>query len=203
MNATPIFSDKMEYVVISPYWNIPPGILKEEIAPRIMEDPGYLARNNMEVITRKGAVVSPSSVDWSLAGTEGFEYIVRKRPGPNNDLGNVKFIFPNVDNIYLHDTPRDELFSQEQRGFSHGCVRVERPIELAVALLKDVPGSWNRSKIMQQVSTRQEKYIPLKEKLPVYLVYFTAWADENGNAHFREDLYGHDSLLKQKYFSRL
>ena len=203
MNATPIFSDKMEYVVISPYWNIPPGILKEEIAPRIMEDPGYLARNNMEVITRKGAVVSPSSVDWSLAGTEGFEYIVRKRPGPNNDLGNVKFIFPNVDNIYLHDTPRDELFSQEQRGFSHGCVRVERPIELAVALLQDVPGSWNRSKIMQQVSTQQEKYVPLKEKLPVYLVYFTAWADGNGNAHFREDLYGHDSLLKQKYFSKL
>lgn len=203
MNATPIFSDKMEYVVISPYWNIPPNILREEIAPKIMEDPGYLERNDMEVITHKGAVVSASSVDWSGAGTEGFGYIVRKRPGPNNDLGNVKFIFPNVDNIYLHDTPRDELFSQAKRGFSHGCVRVEKPIELAETLLKDVPGSWNRSKIMQQVSTQKEKYVPLKAKLPVYLVYFTAWADSNGNAHFREDLYGHDQTLKQQYFSKL
>lgn len=203
MNATPIFSDRMEYVVVAPYWNIPPNILRDEIAPKVAADPGYLERNDMEVITEKGTVVSPSSVDWSGAGTDGFGYIVRKRPGPNNDLGNVKFIFPNVDNIYLHDTPRDELFSQAKRGFSHGCVRVEKPLELAEELLKDVPGGWNRSKIMQQVSTQKEKYIPLKAKLPVYLVYFTAWADSNGNVSFREDIYGHDRTLKQKYFSKL
>lgn len=203
MNATPIFSDKMEYVVISPYWNVPPNILREEIAPKVMDDPGYLERNNMEVITAKGAVVNPSSVDWSGAGSDGFKYIVRKRPGPTNDLGNVKFIFPNVDNIYLHDTPRDELFSQTKRGFSHGCVRVEKPLELAETLLEDVPGGWNRSKIMQQVSTRKEKYVPLKAKLPVYLVYFTAWADSNGNVYFRDDLYGHDKTLRQQYFSKL
>jgi murein L,D-transpeptidase YcbB/YkuD len=203
MNATPIFSDKMEYVVISPYWNVPPNILREEIAPKVAADPGYLERNDMEVITHKGAVVSPSSVDWSGAGTDGFGYIVRKRPGPKNDLGNVKFIFPNVDNIYLHDTPRDELFSQAKRGFSHGCVRVEKPIELAETLLRDVPGGWDRSKIMQQVSTQKEKYVPLKAKLPVYLVYFTASADAKGNVSFREDIYGHDRTLKQQYFSQL
>lgn len=203
LNATPVFSDKLEYVVIAPYWNVPPNILREEIVPKIASDPGYLERNDMEVINSKGTVVSPSSVDWSRAGSEGFGYVVRKRPGPKNDLGNVKFIFPNVDNIYLHDTPRDELFNQDKRGFSHGCVRVEKPLELAETLLKDVPGNWNTSKIMSQVGTGKEKYVTLKEKLPVYLVYFTAWADEDGNTSFREDLYGHDQTLKQQYFSKL
>ena len=202
MNATPIFSDKLEYVVLSPYWNIPPGILKEEIAPKVMSDPGFLDRMDMEVVTNKGAVVSPSSVDWSQAGTDGFEYIVRRRPGPKNDLGDVKFIFPNVDNIYLHDTPHDELFNQSKRGFSHGCVRVEEPIKLATYLLRNVPG-WDRGNIMQQISTREEKYVPVKEKLPVYLVYFTAKADANGNVQFFEDIYGHDSQLESMYFSRL
>jgi L,D-transpeptidase YcbB len=202
MNATPIFSDKLEHVVLSPYWNIPPGILKEEIAPRVMSDPGYLDRMNIEVVTNKGTPVSPSSVDWSQAGSDGFGYVVRKRPGPKNDLGDVKFIFPNVDNIYLHDTPHDELFSQSKRGFSHGCVRVERPIELATYLLRDVPG-WNRSNIMRQISTRNEKYVPVKEKLPVYLVYFTAKADATGNVQFYEDIYGHDDQLASMYFSRL
>lgn len=201
MNATPIFSDKLEYVVLSPYWNIPPNILREEIAPQVMSDPGFLDRLDMEVVTNKGEHVSPSSVDWSQAGTEGFDYIVRRRPGPNNDLGEVKFIFPNVDNIYLHDTPHDELFNQSQRGFSHGCVRVERPIELATYLLKNV--GWDRSEIMSQINTRQEKYVKVKEKLPVYLVYFTAKADANGNVQFYEDIYDHDTKLASMYFSRL
>jgi L,D-transpeptidase YcbB len=201
MHETPIFSDKMEYVVLSPYWNVPPNILREEIAPKVMADPGWLERMDMEVITGKGAVVDPSSVDWSSAGSNGFKYIVRKRPSPKNDLGDVKFIFPNTSNVYLHDTPHDELFSQAKRGFSHGCVRVERPIELAEYLLKN--RGYNRSKIMQQVNTRQEKFVPLKEKLPVYLVYFTAAADENGRVKFYDDIYGHDSRLAKMYFSKL
>lgn len=202
MHATPIFSDKLEHVVIAPYWNIPPNILRDEIVPRVVSDPGYLDRMNIEVVTNKGAPVDPSSVDWSQAGSEGFGYVVRKRPGPKNDLGNVKFIFPNVDNIYLHDTPNDELFSQASRGFSHGCVRVEEPIKLAEYLLRNVPG-WDRNSIMRQVSTGKERYVPVKEKLPVYLVYFTAKADENGNVQFFEDIYGHDSELASMYFSRL
>lgn len=203
MNSTPVFSDMMEYVVIAPYWNIPPGILKNEIAPKIESDNSYLERSNMEVVTNKGEPVDPSSVDWSEAGSPGFKYIVRKKPGPKNDLGDVKFIFPNVDNIYLHDTPNDELFSQAKRGFSHGCVRVERPIELAEYLLRNVPGGWNREKINQQVSTQKEKFVPLKAKLPVYLVYFTASADAKGNVSFFEDIYGHDKTLEKMYFSKL
>lgn len=202
MHATPVFSDKLEHVVLSPYWNVPPGILKEEIAPKVMSDPGYLDRTNMEVVTFKGEPVNPGSVDWTQAGNEGFNYIVRKKPGPKNDLGDVKFIFPNEDNIYLHDTPHDELFSQASRGFSHGCVRVEEPIKLAEYLLRDIPG-WNRDNIMRQISTRNEKYVPVKEKLPVYLVYFTAKADANGNVQFFEDIYGHDKELASMYFSRL
>lgn len=203
LNSTPVFSDKMEYVVLSPYWNVPPNILKKEIAPHVMKDPTYLDRLDMEVITYKGERVSPYSIDWSTAGDRDFKYIVRRRPGPKNDLGGVKFIFPNSDNIYLHDTPQDELFSQAKRGFSHGCVRVEEPIKLAEHLLKDVRGNWTRSRILKQISSRQELHVPLKAKLPVYLVYFTAWADAEGNAHFREDIYGHDKVLKKRYFTKI
>jgi murein L,D-transpeptidase YcbB/YkuD len=202
LHETPIFSDRLENVVLSPYWNIPPDILKEEIAPKAMSDPGFLDRLDMEVITQKGAPVSAESVDWSQAGTDGFEYVVRRRPGPKNDLGDVKFIFPNDNNVYLHDTPHDELFSQAKRGFSHGCVRVERPIELATYLLRDVSG-WDKSRIMQQISTREEKHVPVKQKLPIYLVYFTASADANGNVQFFEDIYGHDQKLASMYFSKL
>lgn len=202
MHSTPIFSDKLEHVVLSPYWNIPPGILKDEIAPKAASDPGFLDRMDMEVVTHKGVQVDPSSVDWSTAGTGNFKYIVRRRPGPKNDLGDVKFIFPNENNVYLHDTPHDELFSQSKRDFSHGCVRVEEPIKLAEYLLRKVPG-WDRQSIMRQVNTRKEKYVAVKEKLPVYLVYFTAVADENGTVQFYNDIYGHDKSLAAKYFSKL
>ncbi|HEY0899657.1 MAG TPA: L,D-transpeptidase family protein [Sphingobacteriaceae bacterium] len=204
LNNTPIFSDKMEYVVLSPYWNIPQSILSKEIAPKLISDPGYLERLDMEVIDAKKNLIDPYSVDWSTAGDKGFKYIVRRRPGPRNDLGDVKFIFPNVDDIYLHDTPNDELFNQTKRGFSHGCVRVEEPVKLAEYLLKNAKGgSWDRASIMRQINSRQEKFVPLKEKLPVYLVYFTAWADASGNVHFRDDIYGHDKVLKKQYFSRI
>lgn len=202
MHSTPIFSDKLEHVVLSPYWNIPPGILKDEIAPKVAADPGFLDRMDMEVITYKGDQVDPGSIDWSTAGTNDFKYVVRRRPGPKNDLGDVKFIFPNENNVYLHDTPNDELFSQSKRDFSHGCVRVEEPIKLAEYLLRNVSG-WDRQSIMRQVSTRKEKHVPVKEKLPVYLVYFTAKADANGNVQFYNDIYGHDKTLAAKYFSKL
>ncbi len=202
LHETPIFSDRLENVVLSPYWNIPPGILKDEIVPKVTSDPGFLDRMDMEIVTHKGAAVDAASVDWSQAGNDDFQYIVRRRPGPKNDLGDVKFIFPNDNNVYLHDTPHDELFSQSKRGFSHGCVRVERPLELATYLLRDVSG-WDKGRIMQQISTREEKYVKVKQKLPIYLVYFTSAADANGNVQFFEDIYGHDQKLASMYFSKL
>ncbi|MDP3469987.1 MAG: L,D-transpeptidase family protein [Daejeonella sp.] len=201
LNSTPIFSDKMENVVMAPYWNVPASIVKDELGPKIANDPGYLERMNMELIDSKGNQVNPSGINWSAITRDNWKYILRRKPGPKNDLGDVKFIFPNTNDIYLHDTPHDELFSQTKRNFSHGCVRVEKPLELAEYLLR--PVGWDMNKIQSTIAQGQEKQVKLKEVLPVYLVYFTAWADESGNVHFRDDIYGHDKALAQQYFNEV
>jgi murein L,D-transpeptidase YcbB/YkuD len=201
LNSTPIFSDKMENVVLAPYWNVPASIVRDELGAKIAADPGYLDRANMELVDYKGNPVSTSGIDWGSITRENWKYILRKKPGPKNDLGDVKFIFPNTNDIYLHDTPHDELFSQTKRNFSHGCVRVERPLELAEYLLR--PVGWNMSKIQSTIAGGVEKHVKLKQVLPVYLVYFTAWADESGNVHFRDDIYGHDRTLAQQYFNEV
>lgn len=200
LNSTPIFSDKLETVVLSPYWNVPVSIIEKELGPKLIGNPSYLDHLDMEVVNTKGEQVSPSSIDWGSVNASNWKHILRRRPGPKNDLGDVKFIFPNTNDIYLHDTPHDELFSQAKRGFSHGCVRVEKPIDLAEYLLRN-SGNWSRSEILNTISLRKEKHVKLKEVLPVYLVYFTAWADDNGQVHFRDDIYGHDKTLGQQFFN--
>ncbi len=200
MNSTPVFSDKMEYVVLSPYWNVPVSIIMNEIGPKVAANSAYLDRLDMEVIDSKGEVINPSSIDWNSITEENWTYTLRRRPGPKNDLGDVKFIFPNSKDIYLHDTPHNELFSQEKRGFSHGCVRVEKPLELAEYLLKEV--GWTSKEIKAAIAERKEKQVKLKTDLPVYLVYFTAWADDDGTVHFRDDIYGHDKTLAEKLISQ-
>ncbi|MBF9222294.1 L,D-transpeptidase family protein [Hymenobacter ruricola] len=203
LHETPIFSDKMEYVVLAPYWNVPFSIIQNELRGKLTADPvGTLDRLDMEVVKgvgRKAKVIDPTSVDWANVTQETFKYTLRRRPGPDNDLGDVKFIFPNSNDIYLHDTPHDALFSQSARSFSHGCVRVKEPIKLATYLLKNKPG-WDQQTILDTIATHREKYISMKEKLPVYLVYFTAWADAAGHPHFRDDIYGHDKALAKEYF---
>ncbi len=199
INSTPVFSDRMEYIVLSPYWNVPFSIIKEELAPKIAANLSYLDRLDMEVVNAKGEQIDPSSINWNGLTENSWEYTLRRRPGPKNDLGDVKFIFPNSKDIYLHDTPHDELFSQTKRGFSHGCVRVEKPIELADYLLRNSEG-WSRKRLLSTISERKEKQVKLPKPLPVYLVYFTAWADENGKIHFRDDIYGHDKTLEEHYF---
>jgi len=203
LTATPVFSDKMEYVVLAPYWNVPYSIIDKELRSKLVANPGYLDHLDMEVVKgygRKATVVDPSTIDWANVTQDNFKYTVRRRPGPKNDLGDVKFIFPNSNDIYLHDTPHDELFSQTKRSFSHGCVRVEEPVKLATYLLRDNP-NWSQPVIEDTIAQHREKYITLKEKLPVYLVYLTSWADANGHVHFRDDIYGHDKSLAQEYFN--
>ena len=202
LHETPIFSDKMEYVVLAPYWNVPFSIIENELRDKLVANPNYLDRLDMEVVKgggRKAKVIDPATVDWANTTQETFKYTLRRRPGPKNDLGDVKFIFPNSNDIYLHDTPHDELFSQSARSFSHGCVRLSEPIKLATYLLRNKPG-WDQQTILDTIATRREKYVTLKEKLPVYLVYFTAWADADGHPHFRDDIYGHDKTLAREYF---
>jgi L,D-transpeptidase YcbB len=202
MHATPVFSDKMEYIVFYPYWNITPQILTEEIAPAQAKNPNYLAQNDMEVVkdigNNKVEVLPASSIDWYSVNEES-KFRVRQRPGKKNPLGFVKFIFPNEKNIYLHDTPADHLFNQTERGFSHGCIRIEKPFELAQYLLKDQK-QWNASSINAAMHGGAEKYVNLTAKVPVYIVYFTAWVDANGAVHFRDDIYNHDRDLEMAYF---
>ena len=162
---TPVFADTMEHVVVNPYWTPPQSIIEEEILPAIARDPDYLARNNFER-TANG---------------------VRQRPGPTNALGRFKFLFPNDDNIYLHDTPADHLFSRVRRDFSHGCIRLERPADLA-RLLVSRTSSHSPASIDGMVATGAEKWITLKKPVPVYLVYFTAWVKEDGTLRGREPL---------------
>ena len=202
LHETPVFSDKMEYVVLAPYWNVPFSIIDNELRGKLSADPNYLDHLDMEVVKgsgRKATAVDPGSIDWANVTQETFKYTLRRRPGPKNDLGDVKFIFPNSNDIYLHDTPHDELFSQSSRSFSHGCVRLSEPIKLANYLLRDRP-EWDKQTVLDSIATRREKYITLKEKLPVYLVYFTAWADASGHPHFRDDIYGLDKKLAREYF---
>jgi len=185
---TPIFSDEMTEVVFSPYWNVPTSILRKETIPAVLRDPDYLYRNDLEVV-RAGQVVSPSSVDWS---DPDLRIQIRQRPGAKNSLGLVKFLFPNKFDVYLHDTPADSLFGRVERDFSHGCVRVEKPVELAQWVLRDQP-EWTPEKIQAAMHAGQERHVALKHRIPVYIVYATAWVDEAGRLNFREDLYGHDT----------
>ncbi|MEJ8756674.1 L,D-transpeptidase family protein [Pontibacter sp. H259] len=201
LNSTPIFSEKLEFVVMAPYWNVPNSIVEKEVKPAMLSNFGYLDRNDMEIVTKEKdpKPISPSSIDWASVTEKNFPYMVRQRPGPKNSLGAVKFLFPNEYNVYLHDTPADALFNQTERGFSHGCVRLEKPVELAKYLLQDMP-EWDEQSIRETISSGEETWVTLPKKVQVYLVYFTSWVDEDGNVHFREDIYGHDKKLAKEYF---
>lgn len=171
---TVVFSGDMSYIAFSPYWNVPQSILQNEILPAIKKNPAYLAEHNME---------------WNGD-------MVRQKPGGNNSLGLVKFMFPNSNNIYLHDTPVKSLFNRDERAFSHGCIRVEKAKELAVAITaKD--GNWTEQQVTTAMNTGKENIYRLKKKIPVYIGYFTAWADENGNTAFYEDIYNRDERLAE------
>jgi len=193
---TPVFSRDMTYVVLRPYWNVPPSILRSEIIPNIQRDRGYLARKRYEVATNDGKVVTDGAVsDEVLAQLRAGKLMVRQKPGPTNALGLVKLIFPNEHNVYLHSTPSQELFSRSRRDFSHGCIRVEKPAELAAWALRNNPG-WTLARVQQAMqSGKDDVTVSLVKKVPVFIVYGTALAYENGTVHFSEDIYGHDAKL--------
>jgi len=195
---TPSFASQIETVVLNPYWEVPYSIAVNEILPKLREDPGYLARENMEVLKRLeagGKPIDPATIDWDQVSGRNFPYRFRQRPGPNNALGEIKFLLPNPYSVYLHDTPAKTLFSRARRCFSHGCVRLEKPLELADLLLHDEPG-WSFDRVEKTLETEQNYRIRLTHTMPVYLVYWTAWVDNDGTAHFRDDVYGRDQRLK-------
>lgn len=192
-NETPIFSSEMDTVVFSPYWNIPDTIVSGETAPAVAKDAGYLARNNIEVlrVSNSGAErVDPSTIEWDDPAAVQ-ELAFRQRPGAKNALGHVKFLFTNPYNVYLHDTPADNLFARRGRAFSHGCIRIEEPAALAKYVLRDQP-DWTEPRILAAMHAGVEKAVKLAQPIPVHVVYFTAWVDERGGIHFQPDVYGYD-----------
>jgi L,D-transpeptidase YcbB len=186
-NKTPIFADEMTHVIFSPYWNVPPGIARDETIPRAMVDPGFIVRNNMEVVGASGEVIDPHTVDWSNPQS----LRIRQRPGSGNALGGVKFMFPNNFDVYLHDTNATKLFDRLERDLSHGCVRVEEPHKLAQYVLRDLP-EWTPEAIDGAMKSGQEKHVKLKTPIPVYLLYMTANVHQGG-VRFLKDLYGYDA----------
>ena len=196
-HATPIFIDEMEYIVFRPYWNPPPSILRSEIVPKARRDPGYLSREELEIVAGGGAGAAalpgtPENLDKVLAG----RLYLRQRPGPSNSLGLAKFIFPNDEDIYMHGSPAKQLFSRARRDFSHGCIRLEDPARLAEWVLRDDP-NWSRERIVAAMEGSAPTQVNLKQKLTVVLFYDTAYADSAGLVHFAGDYYGHDARLEE------
>lgn len=193
-HATPQFSADMTYLVFSPTWNVPTSITRSEIIPAIRRDPQYLSKKNMVLLDQSGAVVNPSTVDWN--GPSLGRYRVRQQPGPTNSLGLVKFMFPNKYNVYIHDTPTRSLFEREDRALSHGCIRLQKPFELAQLLLKHDP-SWTEERIREAMRQKNERTVVLNRRIPVILIYLTYWSDSEGNVNFRRDIYNRDAEILQ------
>jgi murein L,D-transpeptidase YcbB/YkuD len=195
---TPVFSRDMTYVVFRPYWNVPPSILRGEIVRAITRDRNYIANKNYEVTTPDGKVVTDGPIsDDVLAQLKAGKLAVRQKPGPTNALGLVKLIFPNEFNVYLHSTPSQTLFAKSRRDFSHGCIRVEKPAELAAWALRNNPG-WTLERAQEAMQTGPDNVtVKLERPVPVFIVYATALAYENGEVHFYDDIYGHDADLAQ------
>ena len=191
---TPIFHSKIDTVVFNPTWTVPPGILRHDVLPAVRRDPGYLAKKNLDVLDRSGKPVDPATIDWARASGGNFPYIVRQEPGPDNALGRVKFLFPNPYSVYLHDTPSKSLFEKEERAFSSGCIRVERPLELAALLLDDAE-KWNPDAIAKVVAQGETKTVRLRKSVPVLLMYWTIVPGDEGRTVFKRDPYGRDPRL--------
>lgn len=196
-NRTPVFRRDMTYLEINPFWNVPPSIAGKELLTKIRKNPAYFGENGYELFSswsESATLVDPQTVDWSSVTAARFPYKIRQKPGIDNALGRIKFMLPNEFNIYLHDTPAKALFSQAERSFSHGCVRVEKPIDLAVFVLQD-EAAWNRESVIAAIEKGDRRVVSLNKPLPVQIDYQTAWVDQSGVLQFRGDVYGRDVLL--------
>jgi murein L,D-transpeptidase YcbB/YkuD len=196
LNQTPMFMKEMKYIIFRPYWNVPHSITSAEIVPALRKNRNYLSEENLEITDQSGHVVTGGVVNASVLAQLSFgKLLVRQKPGPKNSLGLVKFIFPNDENVYLHGTPAPQLFSRARREFSHGCVRVEKPVELAAWLLHDQP-QWTQETITAATNSGpNNQRVNLTSPVPVVIVYMTAIVEENGEIYFFDDIYGHDRSM--------
>jgi murein L,D-transpeptidase YcbB/YkuD len=193
---TPIFRSEINHLVLNPDWTVPPGIQARDVLPAVRRNRGYLAARNLSVIDRQGRRIDPAQIDWSRYSGRNFPYTFRQDPGPDNALGQIKFMFPNPHFVYLHDTPSKDLFERDVRAFSSGCIRVERPLELAERLLND-PEKWSLDRIRTAIDTRKTRTVALPAPVPVLLYYWTTQGQADGSVHFKHDVYRRDpGILK-------
>lgn len=197
-HKSPVFEKEIQYVVFRPYWDVTPSIQRNEIVPHIQKDPNYIAKNNFEVVTPKGEVITDNQVSPEvLNGIKSLHLMVRQKPGPTNSLGLVKIIFPNPENVYLHGTDAPGLFSQDIRDLSHGCIRVENPADLVAWVLRNNPG-WNLDRVMATMNGDKDNIqVNLVSRIPVLIVYGTATVNEENQIRFFDDIYGYDAELQK------
>jgi len=194
-HTTPVFMDNMQYLIFRPYWSVPYSIVKAEFLPHIARDPDYLAKKNFEVVDSRQEVVASGTVSSDiLQQLRSGKLFIREKPGPKNSLGLVKFIFPNNYDVYMHDTPAHELFAKTRRDFSHGCIRLERPADMAVWVLRNNPG-WNAERVRAVMDGTTTQQVNLAHPIPILIVYGTAIVPEDGLVYFFDDIYGHDAEL--------
>ena len=195
-HKSPLFEKEIQYVVFRPYWEVTPSIQRNEIVSHIQKDPNYIAKHNFEVVTPKGEVVTDNQVSPEvLEGIRSLHLMVRQKPGQTNSLGLVKIIFPNPDNVYLHGTDAPELFSQDVRDFSHGCIRVQKPEDLVAWVLRNNPG-WDLERVKTTMNGEKNNLqVNLVTRIPVVIVYGTATVNEENQIRFFDDIYGYDAEL--------
>ena len=189
---TPVFAHEMKFLIFRPYWNVPISIIKKELAPHIEKSGvGYLASKNFEMVGSNGQVVEATAAEVERGGVT-----VREKPGPKNSLGLVKFMFPNEYDIYLHSTPVPELFERTRRDFSHGCIRLQHPDDMAVWVLRNTPGGWDKAKVQDAMMNGPDSHtVTLAHPIPIVIFYLTANVGDDGDIHFFDDLYGYDKQL--------
>jgi murein L,D-transpeptidase YcbB/YkuD len=196
---TPVFSEKMTYIVLNPSWNVPRSIAVEETIPKIKKEPDYLAKHNMKILkgwSENAEEINPDTIDWASLDDQNFNYRFRQEPGPQNPLGRIKFMFPNEFGVYLHDTPSKRLFAKSVRSFSHGCIRLEKPLDLAEYVFKG-SSDWTPEEILAEIETGEEQIVRLPEPVDIHIIYLTAWVDDDGFLHFRDDIYERDARLDE------
>ncbi|WP_286164098.1 L,D-transpeptidase family protein [Azoarcus sp. DN11] len=191
---TPTFRAVMQYLVLNPKWVVPPTILREDVVPKVLRDARYLAENDMRVVDGSGRAIAPAAITWARYRDGGFPYQIIQAPGAENPLGRIKFMLPNEYSVYLHDTPSKALFGRSERAFSSGCIRLERPLELAVLLLDD-PAQWNAEALQKAIETGETRTVPVERRVPVMILYHTVEVGDDGKASFRPDLYDRDAEI--------
>jgi murein L,D-transpeptidase YcbB/YkuD len=198
-HQTPVFSHRVQYLDFNPFWNIPPSIARNEELPALRNDPYYLANRHVRLFSswdEDGVELESTQIDWHTVTPQQMNrYKLRQDPGPWNALGQIKFVFPNRYNVYLHDTPGQDLFAQTRRNFSHGCIRVSQPLALARFVLAEEQQDWSEEIISEVVSLNKRKVVKLEKPLPVHITYQTVWVDNQGTIHFNNDNYKRDTKL--------